>query len=94
MENASATLREAMHIGTPCIASYRGGMTHLLKDGISGFFFDYGEVEYLAGRIIQLFENDDLAVKFSQNAIKDAESMHDRAKNIQDMMDVYTQILN
>lgn len=94
MENASATLREAMHIGTPSIASYRGGMTHLLKDGVSGFFFDYGEVEYLAGRIIELFENDDLAVKFSQNAIKDAEIMHDRTKNIEDMIDVYTRILN
>ena len=65
-----------------------------MKDGISGFFFDYGEVEYLAGRIIELFENDDLAVKFSENAIKDAEAMHDREKNIQDMVDIYTKILN
>ncbi len=94
MENASATLREAMHIGTPSIASYRGGMTHLLKDGVSGFFFDYGEVEYLAGRIIELFENDDLAMRFSENAVKDAEIMHDRTKNIQDMIDVYIQIIN
>lgn len=89
MENASATLREAMHIGTPSLASYRGGMTHLLKDGISGFFFDFNEPEYLAGRIMELFENDDLAVKFSQNAIKDAEIMHDRVKNIKDMIAVY-----
>lgn len=94
MENASATLREAMHIGTPSLASYRGGMTHLLKDGISGFFFDFNEVEYLAGRIIELFENDDLAVKFSENSIKDAEIMHDRVKNIQDMIDVYKTILS
>ncbi|MBO5199775.1 MAG: glycosyltransferase family 4 protein [Clostridia bacterium] len=93
MENASATLREAMHIGTPCLASYRGGMTHLLKDGISGFFFDFNEHEYLAGRIIELFENDDLAVKFSKNAIKDAETMHDRVKNIKDMIDVYNKIV-
>ena len=94
MENASATLREAMHIGTPCLASYRGGMTHLLKDGISGFFFDFNEVEYLAGRIIELFENDDLAVKFSQNAIQDAEIMHNRVKNIKDMIDVYSLIVS
>ena len=94
MENASATLREAMHIGTPCIASYRGGMTHLLKDGISGSFFDFNEPEYLAGRIMELFENDELAVKFSENAIKDAEIMHDRVKNIQDMINVYKSILN
>lgn len=94
MENASATLREAMHIGTPSIASYRGGMTHLLKDGISGFFFDFNEPEYLAGRIIELFENDDLAVKFSENAIKDAEIMHDRVKNIEDMIKIYKMILN
>lgn len=94
MENASATLREAMHIGTPCLASYRGGMTHLLKDGKSGFFFDFNEVEYLAGRIIEVFKNDDLAVKFSQNAIKDAEVMHDRVKNIEDMINVYNLIVS
>ncbi len=94
MENASATLREAMHVGTPCVASYRGGMTHLLKDSISGFFYDYNEPEYLAGRIMQLFEDDDLATKFSQNAIKDAEEMHNREKNIQDMIDVYKLIEN
>lgn len=89
MENASATLREAMHVGTPSISSYRGGMTHLLKDGESGFFYDYNEPEYLAGRIIELFENDELAAKLSRNAIKDAEIMHDRYKNVQDMIDVY-----
>ncbi len=94
MENASATLREALHVGVPSIASYRGGMTHLIKDGISGFFFDFNEPEYLAGRIIELFENDDMAVRFSENAIKDAEIMHDRVKNIDDMIDVYKTIIS
>ena len=94
MENASATLREAMHVGTPSIASYRGGMTHLLNDGISGFYYDYSEAEYLAGRIIELFENDELACKFSENAINDAEIMHNREKNIQDMVNVYSIIAN
>lgn len=89
MENASATLREALHMGVPSIASYRGGMTHLIKDGVSGFFFDFSEAEYLAGRIIEVFENDDLAVRFSENAIKMAEEMHDRVKNIEDMINVY-----
>lgn len=94
MENASATLREAMHIGAPCVASFRGGMTHLLRDGISGFFYDYNEPEYLAGRVMEIFENDDLATNFSQNAIKDAEIMHDREKNISDMVSVYRLIFN
>lgn len=92
MENASATLREAMHLGVPSIAAYRGGMTELVKDGESGFFFDFKEYEYLAGRIMQIFEDDDLAQKLSENAIKSAEVWHQREKNVDDMINVYKEI--
>ena len=48
IEGASATLCEAMYLGVPCIAAYRGGMTELLTDKVSGFFYDFPEYGYLA----------------------------------------------
>jgi glycosyltransferase involved in cell wall biosynthesis len=93
-ENASATLREAMHLGAPCIASFRGGMVRLIDDGKSGFFFDYTEYEYLAGRIIELLKNDDLACEFSKNAIEKSSAWHDKDKNKNDYLRMYNEVYN
>ena len=92
IEGASATLREGMHIGTPCICAYRGGMTELLRDRESGFYYDYSEYPYLAERIKQLFADDDMARRFSVEAIHDAEIMHNRDENAKKWLDVYRQI--
>lgn len=91
-ENASATLREAMHLGAPCIASFRGGMIQLLDDGESGYYYDFTEFEYLAGRIIEVLKNDDIALKFSKNAIKKIEPWHDKENNNKSYIDMYKEI--
>lgn len=91
IEGASATLREGMHIGTPCICAYRGGMTELLRDRESGFYYDYAEYPYLAERIKQLFADDDMARRFSVKVIHDAEIMHNRDENAKKWLDVYRQ---
>ena len=93
IENASATLREAMHLGVPSIAAFRGGMPELIKDGENGFLYDYTETEFLAGRIIEIFSDNLLAEKLSKNAIEVAEIWHNREKNIFDMLQVYHEIL-
>lgn len=93
IEGASATICESMFIGAPCICSYRGGMTELLKDGTSGFYYDFKEYAYLAERVKQVFSNDDLAKKFSENAICDAQERHDREKNPKSYVDVYQTII-
>lgn len=92
IEGASATICEAMMVGTPCICAYRGGMTELLKDGESGFYYDFSEYAMLATRIKQLFEDKELAQKFSQNARIDALSRHDRDKNYIELKKIYNEI--
>ena len=94
MENASATLREAMHLGVPSFAAYRGGMAELIDEGIDGFLYDFKEAEVLAAKIIRLFSDDDLAQLVSENAIAKAEIWHDRIKNPRDMENVYHSILD
>ncbi len=89
MENASATLREALDLGVPSIAAYRGGMVDLIENGKNGFFFNYEEPAYLAEKITQLFEDDETCVNLSENAIKKAKQWHNREKNVEDMLNVY-----
>lgn len=92
MENASSTLREAMHLGVPAIAAFRGGMTELISDKNDGFLFDFPEYKFLAQRIIDLLGSEELCNRFSERAKEKAEIWHDRKKNTADMIDVYNYI--
>ena len=80
-------------VGTPGICSYRGGMTDLLRDGESGFFYDFKEYPMLASRIMALFENDDLCKKFSAHVIFDAECRHNRDENYSQLIHIYKELL-
>ena len=93
MEGASATMCEAKMIGTPGICAFRGGMTALLKDGETGFLYDFKEYGMLAMRIVQLFEDDELCKRFSQRVIAEAEVWHDREKNYKQLCEIYSEVL-
>lgn len=92
IEGTSLVLREAMYVGVPCIASFRGGMADFIQDKVSGFLYDFNEFSYLAYRIMEIFANDDLACTFSRNAILQAEKAHDREKNVNDCLNIYKNI--
>jgi glycosyltransferase involved in cell wall biosynthesis len=94
IEGTSLVLRENMFLGVPVIASFRGGMADFVRDKESGFLYDFNEYPYLAHRIIEIFENDELALKFSENAIAQAETAHDRSKNVEDFVNMYKYIYN
>lgn len=93
MEGASATVCEAMMIGTPAICAFRGGMTDLLKDGISGYVYDFPEYPVLAERICQLFENENICKQFSDLAKKDATKRHARDENYTKLKSIYVDML-
>lgn len=93
VEGASASLCEAMMIGTPSVSSFRGGMTDLLTDRVNGFTYDYSEYPMLACRIDELFSNDKLACEFSKRTIPLAEERHKREKNPKDMIEVYNEVI-
>ena len=92
IEGTSLVLREAMYVGVPCIASFRGGMADFIADKEDGFLYDFSEVPYLANRIKEIFSSDSIAKKLSKNAIIKAETAHNRDKNIKDCIDMYQYI--
>lgn len=93
MEGASTTLCEAMLVGTPSISSYRGGMTDLLREGESGFYYDFNEYPVLAEKIMMLFGNIELCKKISQNVQKDSAVRHDRETNYAKLKSIYHEVL-
>ena len=54
---------EAQLIGTPCIASYTGGIMDMITDNETGFLYRYEEIALLAQRVCELFENSKLCEK-------------------------------
>lgn len=94
IEGTSLVLREAMFLGAPSIASFRGGMADFISDKVDGYLYDYQEYPYLAYRIINLFENESLCREFSKHAIQKAEYAHDREKNPTDYVNMYKNIFN
>jgi D-inositol-3-phosphate glycosyltransferase len=59
---------EAMACGTPVIASDVGGLSHLVRDGITGFHVPNGDHVALASTLARLLQDDVLRRKLGQQA--------------------------
>jgi len=94
IEGTSLMLREAMFLGVPCVAAFRGGMADFIDDRCDGFLYDFPEYPYLAHRILQLFESDELCRRFSQRASEKAHRAHDREANLRANLSMYERILH
>lgn len=93
IEGPSLILHEGMHLGVPTIASFRGGMADFVDDKVNGFLYDFGEYQYLALRILEIFDSDELALRFSKKAIEKAEINHDPERNYKSYLDMYKEII-
>ncbi len=92
VESTSLILREAMFLGCPVIAAFRGGMADFVSDKVDGYLYDYPEYPYLAARIADLFEHDDRCVAFSARAAQKAAVAHDRDANLAGYLRMYEDI--
>ena len=79
IENHSSTLKEAMTVGVPCVASYVGGVPEYAVNDENCLLYRFEDYEVLAQHIIHLFESRDLCRRLSDRAISDM--AENRAKN-------------
>lgn len=92
MENQSTALGEAMLLGVPAVASRVGAMEEMIDQGSDGFLYDFSDTEALAAHICRIFEDRDLARKFSENGRIHAQKTYDRRKNCADLLKIYETI--
>jgi glycosyltransferase involved in cell wall biosynthesis len=93
VENSPNALCEAMAVGTPCIASYAGGIPSLVRHGEDGLLFSPGDAYSLAAMISQILRDPVLAKTLSHNAKNAAQKRHDPRRIASTMMNIYSDIV-
>ena len=93
VENSPNTLGEAMLVGTPCVASYVGGVPDMVTDGEEALIYRNDDPAIMAWQIKQIFDHDDLACRLSENGKKRARVTHDPVRNAEQLMAAYRAIL-
>ncbi len=94
IENSSNSVGEAMLLGVPTVSSDVGGIKNLLVHNVEGFLYPADEPYMLAHYVSELFENQELAQKFSGNSKKHAAELYNAEKNMSDLFNIYKKILN
>lgn len=67
LESFGLAALEAMVCGIPCITSNAGGLVELVREGISGFTTDVGDVNKMAEHTLRLLKNPKLHTKLAQS---------------------------
>lgn len=87
IENSPNSLGEAQILGTPCIASYVGGVPDMMK-GNEENLYRFEEVSMLAAKICRIFANADKQIDMKTAAIQ----RHDPKMNSMQLLETYRMI--
>jgi glycosyltransferase involved in cell wall biosynthesis len=94
IENSPNSLGEAMLLGVPCVASDVGGVSDMLTHKEEGFIYQSDAPYMLAYYICEIFNNNELAIKFSKGAREHALKTHDKEENLKKLLNIYKEINN
>lgn len=93
IENHASSLKEAMMVGTPSVATFVGGVPEYVRHEENGFLYRFEEYEIMAGYIKKLFDEDSTAVKISENGRKDMYYLHSGNNVYKTICDIYKKIM-
>ncbi len=80
-------------IGTPSVVAPVGGVISIVSDNESSLLFPCGDHASLALQIGRIFDDDNLAVKISNNAREIARRRHDVQKVTDQYLSIYSEII-
>ncbi len=94
IENSPNNLCEAMILGMPCIATFAGGTGSLLEDKNEGILIQDGDPWVMAGAIFECYKDKETYIKYGANARIRALKRHDKKKIVNDLLDIYSDVIN
>jgi glycosyltransferase involved in cell wall biosynthesis len=93
IENSPNSLGEAQMIGTPCVASFVGGIPDMIQDGENGLLYRFDDYVMLAFQVIKIFSSDSLAKTLSNKGRIVAAERHNRELIRLRTIDIYSGII-
>ncbi|MBH8555250.1 glycosyltransferase [Nostocaceae cyanobacterium CENA357] len=87
------TLKEAMVMGLPVIATIHGGIPELVKDGISGFLVPERDSDAIAEKLVYLIEHPEIWPLMGQAGRAYVESNYDINKLNDELVQIYRRVM-
>ncbi|MCA1993395.1 MAG: glycosyltransferase, partial [Coleofasciculus sp. S288] len=88
------TLKEAMAMGLPVIATRHGGIPELVEEGISGFLVPERDADAIAEKLAYLVEHPDVWLGMGRAGRAHVEEHYDINKLNDELVEIYQQLLN
>ena len=92
-ENCPYSVMETLAIGKPVIGADIGGIPELVQNDRSGIIYKYDDVNELADKMKELFNNEDLVKEFGLNAKEDANRLYGKEKYYSEIIKIYEKLL-
>lgn len=92
VENSPNSLAEAMLLGVPAVAADVGGVSAMMRSGEEGYIYSTSDVNRLSQHILYIFAMEDKAAEMGKRAAAHARITHDPEKNLQDLLNIYTEL--
>jgi glycosyltransferase involved in cell wall biosynthesis len=93
IENSPNSLCEAMLAGLPIIASFAGGTSSLIKDGVNGVLVQDGDPYALAGALQEMMQRPEQYLPMAAAARSAALRRHDPGAIVKGMLESYADII-
>ncbi|UVB73814.1 N-acetyl-alpha-D-glucosaminyl L-malate synthase BshA [Bacillus subtilis] len=91
-ESFGLVLLEAMACGVPCIGTNIGGIPEVIKNNVSGFLVDVGEVAAATARAMSILEDEQLSNRFTKAAIEMLENEFSSQKIVSQYEQIYADL--
>ncbi|MEK5211944.1 N-acetyl-alpha-D-glucosaminyl L-malate synthase BshA [Bacillus sp. FSL R5-0603] len=91
-ESFGLVLLEAMACGVPCIGTNIGGIPEVIKNNVSGFLVDVGDVAAATARAMSILEDEQLSNRFTKAAIEMLENEFSSEKIVSQYEQIYADL--
>lgn len=92
IENSPNSLGEAMLLGVPSVCSNVGGIPSMVEDRHSSLLYEFSDAYDLAKNLKEIFKDNSLANKLSQNSQLKANQIFDKEMNTNELIKIYQYI--
>ena len=92
-DNCPYSVLETLGQGKAILGSNIAGIPELVKDGFSGLVFKFNDINDLTDKLDEMFKNDELIEKLSNNARKQALEEYSKDVYYDKLMNIYNKLL-